>query len=360
MILRTQNTNNTTVEPNKSSPSAINPTMLSEFDKQWKQYCKNYKKLPSRLGPQRRIIVMGDIHGDWEVLLEFLDRAKVINKNNPTVWIGGDTKVVQVGDQIDSRNRFNNNYLEKYSDIKILKYLTKLHSEAEKAGGAIYSLLGNHELMNVVGDFRYVSDKSLHDLDTETKYDNIEDGRTERRRLFEPGNELSNFLACTRQVAIIIGNNLFVHGGIVPIISKQYNITDINRLMTLYLWNVLHNKKDIDDYKTIFMNPDDSPLWTRRFGMLGYQSTNQTNYSSECDTLMRPLLEMYSVGKIFVGHTVVSKSITTGCKDSIYYVDTGASHAMQNGNIKSSNGERMVIPGAKIVEIIDDNIYNIL
>lgn len=357
MILKPQSKNNTPVEPNKSSPSTLNqtynPTILSEFDKQWKQYCKDYKKLPSRLGPQKRIIVIGDIHGDLEVLLEFLDRAKVINKNNPDVWIGGDTKVVQVGDQIDSRNRFNfnNNYLEKYSDIKILKYLTKLHSEAEKVGGAIYSLLGNHELMNVVGDFRYVSDKSLHDLDTETKYNNMEDGRTERKRLFEPGNELSNFLACTRQVAIIIGDNLFVHGGIVPIISKQYNITDINRLMTLYLWNVLHNKKDIDDYKTIFMNPDDSPLWTRRFGMLGYhQSKNQTNYPSECDTLMRPLLEMYSVGKIFVGHTVVSdtNSITTSCKDSIYYVDTGASHAMQKG-------ERMVIPGAQILEIIYNN-----
>jgi hypothetical protein len=146
----------------------------------------------------------------------------------------------------------------------------------------------------------------------------------------------------------------------VPIISEKYNITDINRLMTLYLWNVLHNKKDIDDYKTIFTNPDTSPLWTRRFGILGYQSSNQNNYLSECDTLMRPLLEMYSVGKIFVGHTVVSNSITTGCKDSIYYVDTGASQAMQNIKTKTTDGERTLIPGAKIVEIINDNIYNIL
>jgi hypothetical protein len=342
MIFKINGGNNGTVET----------TLLSDFDKQWVQYCKNYKKLPSRLGPQRRIIVVGDIHGDFDVLVDLLSKAGVINKNTPNIWIGGDTKVVQVGDQIDSRNRFNNNYTENYSDIKILHYLTTLHNEAEKVGGAIYSLLGNHELMNVYGDFRYVSDNGFLDLDTETKFTNIEAGKAERARMFAPGNELSNFLACTRQVAIIIGNNLFVHGGIMPFISKKYKITDINRLMTLYLWNVL-NDKDIYDYKTIFGDQYMSPLWTRDFG-------NLKKYPQRCDELMTPLLEMYSVGKIFVGHTVVSdgKKIETSCNDRVYHVDTGASKAMKNKN--ELEGIRTVIPGAQIVEIVDDKIYNLL
>jgi hypothetical protein len=348
MIFKIHGGNNIHGENN----GTVETTLLSDFDKQWVQYCENYKKLPSRLGPQRRIIVIGDIHGDFDVLVNLLSRASVINKNNPNIWTGGDTKVVQVGDQIDSRNRFNNNYTENYSDIKILHYLTKLHNEAEKVGGAIYSLLGNHELMNVLGDFRYVSDNGFLDLDTETKFTNKEAGKAERARMFKPGNKLSKFLACTRQVAIIIGNNLFVHGGIMPFVSENYKITDINRLMTLYLWNVL-NDKDINDYKKIFDNMDMSPLWTRAFGDL-------KKYPQKCDELMAPLFKMYSVGKIFVGHTIVSdeKKIETSCNDRVYHVDIGASKAMKNKN--ELEGVRTVIPGAQIVEILDDKNYNLL
>jgi hypothetical protein len=341
-----QNTNNT-------------PVLLSDLDKQWETNCKFdnmvYKKLPSQLGPQRRIIVLGDIHGDFDLLVDFLDRATVINKNNPDIWIGGDTKVVQVGDQIDSRNRLNNHQPEEYSDIKILYYLTKLHDKAELVGGAIYSLLGNHELMNVYGDLRYVSDKSLVDHADEKRYSDIQVGKAERMELFKPGNKLSRFLACTRQVAIIIGDHLFVHGGILPEISSKYKITDINRLMTLYLWGVL-NDKDLTDYNTIFMNPNISPLWTRDFANI-----NPTKYTEECDRLMTPLLEMYNVGKIFVGHTVLNKEkITTGCNDKnnnprIYYVDTGASHAMRSAS-ETNNiiGKRTLIPGARVLEILKD------
>lgn len=337
--------------------------LLKDFNEQWAHYCKTYKKLPSIIPAKRRIIVIGDIHGDWDTLLDFLVRASVINKNQPDVWIGGDTHIVQVGDQIDSRSRFDNNYPDEHNDIKILNYLTKLHNEAEKQQGAVYSLLGNHELMNVVGDFRYVSDMGLRGFDTDTKNSDIEVGRNERKRQFAPGNELSKFLACTRQVAIIIGNNLFVHGGIVPDISEKYNITDINRLMTLYLWNILHDKKDIEDYTNIFSNPRTSPLWTRAFGNIGYRYIKQNNYSmdthnAECNELLEPLLKMYNVGKIFVGHTVISSTVQLLCSGRVGFVDTGASKAFKNINSKYT-GNRTVVPGAQLLEILNDK-YNII
>jgi len=335
--------------------------LLKDFNEQWAHYCKTYKKLPSIIPAKRRIIVIGDIHGDWDTLLDFLVRASVINKNQPDVWIGGDTHIVQVGDQIDSRSRFDNNYPDEHNDIKILNYLTKLHNEAEKQQGAVYSLLGNHELMNVVGDFRYVSDMGLRGFDTDTKNSDIEIGRNERKRQFAPGNELSKFLACTRQVAIIIGNNLFVHGGIVPAISEKYNITDINRLMTLYLWNILHDKKDLEDYTNIFNNPETSPLWTRAFGNIGYRYIKQNNYSmdahnAECNKLLEPLLKMYNVGKIFVGHTVISPSVQILCNGRVGFVDTGASKAFNNSKY---TGNRTVVPGAQLLEILNDK-YNII
>ena len=56
--------------------------------------------MPSTLPPTNRILVLGDIHGDFNMLIKLLRKGNVINKSNK--WIGKDTVVVQVGDQIDS------------------------------------------------------------------------------------------------------------------------------------------------------------------------------------------------------------------------------------------------------------------
>ena len=192
----------------------------------------NITEQPSIIPNVNRIIVIGDIHGDIEMTFKSLELAKVIDKNQK--WIGGDTVVVQVGDQID-RCRYdgitpchyeNATKNDEHSDIRILKFFTKLHNQAQKYGGAVYSLLGNHELMNVNGDMRYVSYKGLRGFDNYKKQDGtiISNGMDARAHAFAPGNDLSNFLACTRQVALIIGSNLFVHAGILPHIAKKYKI----------------------------------------------------------------------------------------------------------------------------------------
>ena len=55
----------------------------------------------------RRLVAIGDLHGDLKVTLQALRLAKVIprdiypNNVDQIRWIGGDTWVVQCGDQID-------------------------------------------------------------------------------------------------------------------------------------------------------------------------------------------------------------------------------------------------------------------
>ena len=56
-------------------------------------------------------------------------------------------------------------------DLRILNYFTKLHEEAQKVGGAVYSIIGNHELMNVNGDMRYVSHEGIKGFDNYKKED---------------------------------------------------------------------------------------------------------------------------------------------------------------------------------------------
>lgn len=325
----------------------MNNEELRNFNIIYEEKC-GIKYLPSTLAPVDRIIVLGDIHGDFTMLIKLLRKAKVINNNND--WIGKDTVIVQVGDQIDScrpNNRgdcLNPNYTknDRAEDIKVLTFMTDLHNQAENVGGAVYSLVGNHELMNVDGDMTYVSYENLKEFG----------GEYGRQVAFKPGNKIANFLACTRKMALIIGCNLFVHAGFEQELVKKYKIDDINKLLTLYLLGEL---KEPNHFKEDFLIKNTSPLWTRTFG--------NTNMSiEECNSKMNTLKQVYKVGRIFVGHTPqMEKGINSICKNRIWRTDVGASNAFDgldkkyikgNGRTKYRNGQLLEIKNDKDIEII--------
>lgn len=359
------------------------------FKKIWKDKCLIYdiKSQPHVLPAVKRIIVIGDIHGDWDMCQKVLKVAKLIdNKGN---WIGGDTVVVQVGDQVDRCrysgvpcNKEGATDFDEGNDWKILQYFTKLHQQAQKVGGAVYSLLGNHELMNVKGDFRYVSYEGLKEFDN-YKYKNekgkmvdyyidenkdkikFKDGEEARRWAFKPGNPISDFLACTRQMALIIGSNLFVHAGVLPSIAKKYSVKNLNQLMSLYLFDKLNKPSE---YSDIFDSADYSPLWNRVFGNIGKQKYDKStkyldlsNPESKCESLMEPLKEIYKVDKIYVGHTpLLENGITSVCNGKVWLTDFGLSKAFDkfdnNSNSDSSSDEhqRNHNRHAQVLEILND------
>ena len=365
-----------------------------EWNKIFKEKCKKFNILPSVLPPVKRIIVLGDLHGDWDITINSLKIAKLIN--NKLNWIGSDTVVVQLGDQID-RCRFtdipcnlpNATKDDEASDMRILNYFTKLHGQAQKKGGAVYSIIGNHELMNVNGDMRYVSFKNISDFNKYKKPDRsiISDGMKARKWAFSPGNPIADFLGCTRQLSLIIGSNLFVHAGILPNIAKKYNIKKMNQILSLYLWNKLKNPSD---YNELLDSADYSPLWNRIFATT-HQSTNLTipslttpsltthsltnlstplsthlskdDLSKTCNNLMDPLKQIYKVGKIFIGHTPqLTTGISNTCDKRIWHVDYGASKAFDkfDKNFKSSN-KRSKVREVQVLEILDDGeIINII
>lgn len=332
---------------------------MSKFIKKlndiWDDKCKNYSRLPSTLPKQDRIIVIGDIHGDLKQLVKCLKIAKVIN--NDLNWIGGDTIVVQVGDQIDScrsKNRscdipgvVENDMAE---DVIILKYLSKLHKMAEKQNGAVYSLIGNHEMLNVYGNMSYVSYENINEFkDYKTKNGSvIHDPMEGRKYAFSPGNELANFLGCTRQFALIIGSNLFVHAGMTKEIMDKYNIEDLNSILSLYLFDELNNRETFHD---LFMSGTVSPLWNRVFGSL-------KNSYDDCKKLMKPLETVYKVGKIYVGHTPqVNKGITSVCDNTVWKVDVGVSKAFNSFD----SSKRKKTREAQVLEILNDGeTFNVL
>ena len=336
---------------------------INKFNTTWNNICgKNgYERLPNILPATRRIIVIGDIHGDFAELINCLVLAGLINSQHN--WIGGDTVVVQVGDQIDScRPNINNDchrqHLEgdKAEDIKILKFMTNLHNEAIKFNGAIYSLVGNHEIMNSSNDMRYVSYKNVMefaDNNIPNENDRFNDGLKKRNQQFAPGNELANFIACTRMIALVIGSNLFVHAGIVKQIADNYQIEDLNIILGLFLFNELDNPKY---FKDIFTDYEISPIWTR---IIGFKPKNLSN--QECSKLMNPLKKTYNVGRLFVGHTPqIEHGLNSICDGAIQFADNGVSRAFKPFDIESINGGKSNARKAQVIEILDDEIITVL
>ena len=183
----------------------------------------------------KKLVAIGDIHGDLTVAIKSLKLAGVIPLNIPdnirniqkVNWTGKDTVVVQLGDQIDRvrPNKLHNNLCieedceivdDEGSDLKIVCLFERLHSQALKQGGALFSVYGNHELMNVEGDFRYVSPKEFKEFGNffkgKLEYNsNVPFGYKERVEAFKPGGNLSKRLANTRHSVLQVGSWVFVH-----------------------------------------------------------------------------------------------------------------------------------------------------
>jgi calcineurin-like phosphoesterase family protein len=92
-----------------------------------------------------RVVAFADVHGaykDWTTLLQ---EVGVIDADFN--WSGGKTHLVSLGDLLDRGP----------GSRKVVELLMKLDKQAERAGGAVHLVLGNHEVMNMTGDLRYVS-----------------------------------------------------------------------------------------------------------------------------------------------------------------------------------------------------------
>lgn len=99
-----------------------------------------------------RIVAVGDLHGDYDNYIETLKLAGLVNKRGK--WIGGTTHFVQTGDIADRGP----------DTREIMQHIDKLATQAEKAGGHVHRLIGNHESMNAYGDLRYVTEAEFEDF----------------------------------------------------------------------------------------------------------------------------------------------------------------------------------------------------
>jgi hypothetical protein len=92
-----------------------------------------------------RVVAVGDVHGAYANFVKVLQLAGVVDQD--VRWSAGKDHLVEVGDAIDRGTESR----------KVMDLLMRLEGEARKAGGRVHALLGNHEVMNLIGDLRYVT-----------------------------------------------------------------------------------------------------------------------------------------------------------------------------------------------------------
>ena len=317
---------------------------------------QSYYKLPEGA----KLVAIGDVHGDLSVTIKSLKLAGVIpmstkhyfdtlEEAREIEWIGGNTHVVQVGDQIDRcrpnswyRDVCNDNdtYKDEGSDLKIMELLDRLHEKAQYQGGALISIMGNHEIMNCVGDFRYVSPKEFEEFGVfyKTKKTNTPNrifpyGYKERKQAFSPGGDIARKFANNRKSIVQVGGWLFVHGGITPKLGNEYTLDEMNEGMSKWLLG-RRDRKTKEIFEALYDDDDHGIFWTREFGDLGNwdeeRSTRLFNRTLDAinkknDRQMENICE-----GIVMGHTPQYMShlgINSSCQDKLWRVDVGMSKA---------------------------------
>lgn len=151
------------------------------------------------------IYVLGDIHGRFDILIELLKNARVIDSN--LNWIGNQKHLVALGDIFDRG----------HDVTRTLWFLYKLERQAKKQGGRVHIVLGNHEIMTFGNDLRYLSGKensiaSIH--------------QTSYSKMYSPHNSILGKWLARKPCIIKINKAIFAHGGLVP----EYNVFSIEAI----------------------------------------------------------------------------------------------------------------------------------
>lgn len=198
-----------------------------------------------------RIVAIGDVHGDYDAFVDILQKAGLLDAN--LQWSGGQTALVQTGDYLDRGAK----------DRQVMDLLIALEKQAPRKGGSVVVLLGNHEVMNLNGDLRYVSAAtyaSFADNNSEKRRQEAwkeyaelmkalakargqapfvptpemqktwmeahPPGFLEHRAALAPTGKYGQWLREHRAVAML-GGSVFLHGGISPVL-KAPSVEGIN------------------------------------------------------------------------------------------------------------------------------------
>ncbi|MBC7350543.1 MAG: metallophosphoesterase [Candidatus Aminicenantes bacterium] len=284
-----------------------------------------------------RIVVVGDLHGDYENFVKMLKGTKLVDSD--LNWAAGQTFLVQMGDVMDRGPDAR----------KIFDLIKKLEQQAAEAGGQVQMLIGNHEEMNITGisfdyedyvtveqfqsflpdDYRARKQKELEkkarrgrsiqklwkeviqmDLDARNKY------------LVNFHRKYGKWLL-QHNAVIKVNDLVLVHGGISEEFSR-WKLEEINQRLRQELavfQKVLLNGTVPGKLKFEVVYNSNGPLWYRQLAL-----TNGNIMEDQVDRILANLEARHLV----VAHTpqlVLSLKDMRRFDGKVWVVDTGISRA---------------------------------
>lgn len=244
---------------------------ISETNDRFQFQLKNKLKTePAEYALPEKMLIISDIEGNFKGFKSILLGNKIIDSNFH--WTYSKNHLVLVGDFFDRGINVS----------ECLWLIYKLEQEAEQQGGKVHFILGNHEIMNLQGNLKYVRNKYFKNADTlNLAYKKWVSLNTETGRWLRTKNTVEK-----------IGDYIFVHAGISKNFPENYSLREINS----------HTQKSIDKAFTkeerrnnLFIGHE-SPIWYRGIakGMETQQDVEKT-------------LANYQAVKMIIGHTIFEK-----------------------------------------------------
>ncbi|XP_020593503.1 shewanella-like protein phosphatase 2 [Phalaenopsis equestris] len=283
-----------------------------------------------------RLVAIGDLHGDYPKSLQALALAGLIDPFSFR-WTGGTTVAVQVGDVLDRGG----------DEIRLLYLLQRLKLDAAHAGGELLTILGNHEVMNIDGDFRYVTPEGLDEFkqwgrwfrvglsmkrlcsDLEKPIDPFRgipmsfpgvkrefwEGFRSRIAALRPDGVLSRRFLADNPTVAVVGDSVFVHGGLLQR-HVEYGLERINEDARDWICG-LNGRLSPKN-----MRGRDSVVWLRRFS---------EGFNCDCQHLEGVLSMIPGVRRMVMGHTIQEQGINAVCENRAIRIDVGLSKGCSNG-----------------------------
>jgi len=237
-------------------------------------------EVPNTWSGVERIVAIADVHGDFKQFVKALTAAGVIDAK--TNWTGGKTHLVQTGDILDRGP----------DSKRAMDLVMKLEPQAIEAGGRVHALLGNHELMVMTGDLRYVHPGEYKAFGGKLKF----------ARAMSRSGKYGKWLR-GHNAAIKINDVLFMHGGL----NKQWMTLSLDRI-NADIRKALQTGRGRGG-----LLGSSGPMWYR-----GWASQHAADVAAQCD----PVFKRYGVKRAVIGHTP-HRGITPLGDGRVIALDTG-------------------------------------
>ena len=264
---------------------------------------------PSVYPMPEKLIAISDIEGRFHEFKQFLINNKVMDKNYK--WTFGKGHLVTVGDFFDRGLLVS----------QTLWLIYSLEEQAEKVGGKVHFVLGNHDLMNMKNDFRYTRKKYLEDAKLMGE---------EYYNLYKPNTELGRWLA-TKNILEKIGDYIFIHAGISKEVSDlNLGVEGINKFARGYYFSNVEEKAGVDPMRAIVYMRGKSPMWYRGYGK---ESIDKNEFAA--------IAKNMGAKKFVIGHTL-HESVTYLMDKQVIDLDVLHAQGTTQGLLIENGQEYMV------------------